>query len=123
MLNYVSSKSRISVQEFGPRKGLGPKDSIAPSNYSGQEAVEAFRDTKTWPINLLDLEAYKPNAQPWFLAQNESMQCMRTIEADNHAGKRSQTNPAELRNSTQFQLLGAAGVWSMPHCDSIIIMS
>jgi len=118
MCTYIASKSSVAVQEFGVRKdpALLP-ESIAPSVYSGQEAMDLFRGESTLPVNLLDLEGFKSNAQPAFLANQQNFQALRTIEGNNTAGKPAALRPADLRNSSQFQLLAKAGAWSMPHCD------
>lgn len=123
MLEYVSSKSTISVQEYGIKKDRRSAGSITPSNYSGPEAVQIFQQDDGVPVNFLDLDAYKTNAQPLFIADQPNFQCLRTIEANNFAGKRSDVRSAELRNSVQFQLLGKSGAWSMPHCDSHSVMT
>lgn len=122
-LRYLETKHNVHIHAYADvhqPSGTGTTPPfLVPVALSGSDAVSLFRSTTTngMPTNILNLDGYKANPQPWFLASQDNFQVMRTVKEDNHAGKPDRAAEADLSNSSTFQLCASKGAWSMPHID------
>ncbi len=112
-LDILATKETVDIHDFDSKPSAA--GFTLPTTLAGKKVVQKLRSESKTPVNLLNLHPYKPNAQPWFVAENEDLQLITTVDADAIAGHRRELGPLEV--GTQFQICGKAGAFSMPHCD------
>ncbi|KAF2182639.1 hypothetical protein K469DRAFT_586189 [Zopfia rhizophila CBS 207.26] len=115
-LTYLSTKPSVDVHDYGEDLDAREKY-IHPTIISSADAIKLFRDPNIEPVNFLNLAGYRPNPVPACMANLRQYSILRNTMEYDQSGKATNVHPNDLSSCTSFQILGKAGVFSMPHMD------